>query len=86
MFSFARWKSHLKWPVFGTRDYLIATSATDKAFSAQLQSWMAGEMNWTFDPNHADNWRDILELRGQNALLRILQSGDFLRSHQGQVS
>jgi hypothetical protein len=54
-------ESHLDWPVFGTRDYLIATAATDMAFSARLQSWMATEMNWTFDPDHADNWREILE-------------------------
>jgi hypothetical protein len=58
-------EDHLKWPVFGTRDYLIATSATDKVFSAQLQSWMAAEMNWTFDPNDADNWRETLESAAQ---------------------
>ena len=54
-------ESHLEWPVFGTRDHLIATSATDKLFSAQLQSWMAAEMNWTFDPDDPDNWRETLE-------------------------
>ena len=28
-------ESHLEWPVFGTRDHLIATSATDKLFSSE---------------------------------------------------
>lgn len=54
-------ESHLEWPVFGTRDYLIATSATDTVFSDQLQSWMAEEMNWTFDPSDVGNWRETLE-------------------------
>jgi hypothetical protein len=54
-------ESHLEWPVFGTRDYLLAASAEDAVFSAQLQSWMAAEMNWTFDPEDSDNWREILE-------------------------
>jgi len=54
-------ETHLEWPVFGTRDYLIATSAKDRVFSAQLQSWMAGEMNWTFDASDANNWSQTLE-------------------------
>ena len=54
-------ESHLEWPVFGTRDYLLARSASDALFSAQLQSWMAGEMNWTFDPGDANHWSEILE-------------------------
>ncbi len=54
-------ESHLDWPVFGTRDYLIAASAKDTAFSAQLQSWMATEMNWTFDPTDSNNWSETLE-------------------------
>jgi hypothetical protein len=54
-------ESHLEWPVFGTRDYLIATSATDTAFSVKLQSWMAEDMNWTFDPSDANNWTETLE-------------------------
>jgi len=54
-------ESHLGWPVFGTRDYLIATAAADTAFSAQLQSWMATGMNWTFDPGDANNWSETLE-------------------------
>ncbi len=54
-------ESHLEWPVLGTRDYLIATSATDAVFSSQLQSWMAEEMNWTFDPGDANNWSETLE-------------------------
>jgi hypothetical protein len=54
-------ESHLEWPVFGTRDYLIATSAMDSVFSDKLQSWMAAEMNWTFDPSDANNWSETLE-------------------------
>ncbi len=54
-------ESHLEWPVLGTRDHLIATSATDAVFSSQLQSWMAEEMNWTFDPGDANNWSETLE-------------------------
>jgi hypothetical protein len=54
-------ESHLEWPVFGTRDYLIAASAKNTAFSATLQSWMAEEMNWTFDPGDANNWSETVE-------------------------
>jgi hypothetical protein len=54
-------ESHLDWPVIGTRDYLLETSQGNSAFSAKLQSWMAEEMNWTFDANDSDNWREILE-------------------------
>jgi hypothetical protein len=54
-------ESHLEWPVFGTRDHLIAACAKDAAFSGQLQSWMAEEMNWTFDPGDANHWSEILE-------------------------
>jgi len=54
-------ESHLEWPVFGTRDHLIAACGADPAFSAQLQCWMAEEMGWTFDPGDANNWSDILE-------------------------
>ena len=54
-------ESHLEWPVFGTRDHLLAACAADAAFSGQLQCWMAEEMNWTFDPGDANNWSDTLE-------------------------
>ena len=54
-------ESHLEWPVFGTRDYLIMTAAKDTAFSDKLQSWMAEEMNWTFDPGDSNNWSETLE-------------------------
>ncbi len=54
-------ESHLDWPVVGTRDYLLSSSAQDGTFTAKLQSWMAEEMNWTFDPEDPDNWRETLE-------------------------
>lgn len=54
-------ESHLDWPVLGTRDFLVATSLEDVKFAAQLQSWMAEEMNWTFDPQDAQNWSEALE-------------------------
>ncbi|MDZ4859147.1 MAG: N-6 DNA methylase [Candidatus Hydrogenedentes bacterium] len=54
-------ESHLEWPVLGTRDYLIMNSRTDDVFATQLQSWMAEEMNWTFDPNDDENWAEATE-------------------------
>lgn len=48
-------------PIRATRDYLVVTSAQDGTFAARLQSWMAAEMNWTFDPDNPDNWREISE-------------------------
>lgn len=54
-------ESHLDWPVIGTRDYLIQTSAKDTSFASRLQSWMAEEMNWTFDSSDPENWRQTLE-------------------------
>jgi hypothetical protein len=54
-------ESHLDWPVIGTRNYLLATSAEDTSFAARLQSWMADEMNWTFDSSDPENWGEILD-------------------------
>ncbi|MFB3892627.1 MAG: class I SAM-dependent DNA methyltransferase [Phycisphaerae bacterium] len=54
-------ESHLDWPLIGTRDYLAMQSAQDKAFAARLQGWMAGEMQWTFDPSDPENWREALD-------------------------
>jgi len=54
-------ESHLDWPVRGTRDYLAITSEKEASFAGKLQSWMSEDMNWTFDPDDADNWRDTLE-------------------------
>lgn len=54
-------ESHLDWPVIGTRDYLLQASEKDSSFAALLQSWMATEMNWTFDSSDPENWRQTLE-------------------------
>ncbi len=54
-------ESHLDWPVRGTRDYLVLTSEQDSTFATKLQSWMSEEMNWTFEPEDPENWRDTLE-------------------------
>jgi hypothetical protein len=54
-------ESHLDWPLIGTRDYLAVQCAQDKAFAARLQGWMAGEMQWTFDPANPENWRQALD-------------------------
>ncbi|MBM4046399.1 MAG: hypothetical protein FJ279_14920, partial [Planctomycetes bacterium] len=54
-------ETHLDWPVIGTRDYLAAACEQDSAFGDRLKSWMAEEMNWTFDPDDAENWRQALE-------------------------
>jgi len=53
--------SHLDWPVVETRDYLAVESQEDRAFAARLQSWMADEMQWTFDFSDPENWADALE-------------------------
>jgi hypothetical protein len=54
-------ESHLDWPVIGTRDYLGMQCQKDKAFKARFQSWMAEEMQWTFDPSNIEDWRASLE-------------------------
>ena len=53
-------ESHLDWPVLGTRDQMVLTSQQDTAFRAKLQSWMAEEMNWTFNPDNVENWTETL--------------------------
>ena len=54
-------ESHLEWPVFGTRDFLAETAIKDSAFSSRLRTWMAADMNWTFDPDRPDSWQLALE-------------------------
>ncbi|MBI4023814.1 MAG: SAM-dependent DNA methyltransferase [Verrucomicrobia bacterium] len=54
-------ESHLDWPVLGTRDHLISACRQDRGFAARLQGWMSEEMNWTFDPEDAENWKSALE-------------------------
>ncbi len=54
-------ESHLDWPVTGTRNYLAIQCADDKGFAAQFKAWMTGEMQWTFDPDDPENWRQALE-------------------------
>lgn len=54
-------ESHLEWPVLGTRDFLFQESQKDKAFASHLYSWMAEEMQWTFDPNDPDDLESVLE-------------------------
>ena len=54
-------ESHLEWPVVNTADYMAETCRTDSLFKAKLQSWMAGEMGWTFDPDNPDDWFKTLD-------------------------
>lgn len=54
-------ESHLDWPVIGTRDYLALTAKENSVFASKLQAWMSEEMNWTFDPDNPQNWRETLE-------------------------
>ena len=54
-------ESHLDLPIRATRDLLAIASDRENAFAGKLQSWMTTEMNWTFDPDNEDNWRDVLE-------------------------
>ncbi len=54
-------ESHLFLPIRATRDYLALSTSQNTTFAAQLHSWMAAEMNWTFDPSNPDNWRDTLD-------------------------
>ncbi|MGD0351138.1 MAG: N-6 DNA methylase [Verrucomicrobiota bacterium] len=54
-------ESNLDWPVIGTRDYLATACQRDSEFAQKLQLWMSEEMNWTFDPGNADNWRKALD-------------------------
>lgn len=54
-------ESNLDWPVIGTREYLLQTCHDDRAFAGRFQSWMAEEMNWTFDPDDEQNWKSTLE-------------------------
>ncbi len=48
-------ESHLDWPVIGTKQFLIERSLSDRPFSARLDSWMANEMEWTFDPERPES-------------------------------
>jgi hypothetical protein len=54
-------ESHLDWPVTGTRDYMAMQCQKDRAFATRFQSWMASEMQWTFDPINPEDWRYALE-------------------------
>ena len=54
-------ESNLDWPVIGTRDYLATACQRDSEFGQKLQLWMSEEINWTFDPGNADNWRKALD-------------------------
>lgn len=54
-------ESHLDLPIRATRDYLALTAGRDAQFAGKLKAWMAAEMNWTFDPDNADTWREVLE-------------------------
>ena len=53
-------ESHLDWPIQGTRDYLAESCRGNKAFAERFQSWLSEEMQWTFDPENDDDWRNIL--------------------------
>ena len=54
-------ESHLDWPVMGTRDHLAAVCQRESEFAQKLQLWLSEEMNWTFDPDDAENWRQTLD-------------------------
>lgn len=54
-------ESHLDWPVIGTRDFLAVESQRDQVFASRLYSWMAEEMQWTFDPSNAEDMDSVLE-------------------------
>ena len=54
-------ETYLDGPLTGTRDYLALQCASDKTFATRLQSWMTGEMQWTFDPDDPENWRQALD-------------------------
>ncbi len=54
-------ESHIDWPVMETRDFLALEYEKDKDFAGRFQSWMADEMQWTFDPSNIEDWRATLE-------------------------
>ena len=54
-------ETHLDWPMYATRNYLIDACRQDKTFAARFQSWMANDMNWTFDPSNDRDWIAALE-------------------------
>lgn len=54
-------ESHLDWPVYATRDHLMERCAREPSFFTRLQSWMAEEMNWTFNPKDNEDWAKALE-------------------------
>jgi hypothetical protein len=54
-------ENNLEWPIQGTRDCLAVQCAKDKGFAADLQGWMTGEMQWTFNPDDPENWRQALD-------------------------
>ncbi len=54
-------ESHLDWPVNGTCDYMLEKCKSDSSFSSNLQSWMANDMSWTFDPSDQNIWYNTVE-------------------------
>lgn len=54
-------ETHLDWPVYATRDYLIDACRQDKSFASRFQCWMTDDMNWTFDPANDRDWMAALE-------------------------
>jgi len=54
-------ESHISWPVKLTAEFLWAQSATNKAFDALLQEWMAGDQGWAVIRNDPKTWRTLID-------------------------
>jgi len=54
-------RSHLDWPVAGTRDYLAEQCSKDKVFASRFAQWLTEDLQWSFDPNDPENWRKTLD-------------------------
>ncbi len=54
-------ETYLDEPLVGTREYLVMECARDHAFADRLRAWMTTEMQWTFNPDDPENWRQALD-------------------------
>jgi len=54
-------ESHLDWPVVGTRNFLAQKWTEDRGFAHRFRQWLTEDLQWSFDPDDPQNWRQILD-------------------------
>jgi len=79
-------ESHLDWPVVGTRDYLADQCKADGAFAHRLWEWMARDMQWTFDPDDPELWRQALDRAARTLCYVFCNRAIFYKAIQARYS